>query len=195
MLISTFELLVKRQLPKEFINSAGVTIPLPTSPLSRPIIQGYFLSIANTTSEPAHLLLNFKAVTTLPGIDIPTITATFLDINGMNEIGDVIPAIDNAYKYPIKLAGDTSCLFILQPDILKAGALTDLKIELRGYADIELDRAKSTSSAQLLITPEHRGTFFRAGITNNTPRSDRQLGEIAYSLPTASGGSLFKLDL
>lgn len=189
MLISTFELLVKRQLPRAIIDSAGNEIILPTSPLSRAIIQGYFLSIANTTANSADLILNFKSVTAV--INLPDLTATFLDANGINLIGDVIPTVDNAYKYPITLAGNTTCLFILQPDLLNPQALTNLNIELRGYADIELDSA--TSSAELLITPEHRGTFFRPGINNNTPRSERQLGEVAYSLPTASGGSLFSL--
>jgi hypothetical protein len=189
MLISTFELLVKRQLPRSITDSAGNEIVLPTSPLSRAIIQGYFLSIANTTESNAGLILNFKSVTSV--IELPDLSATFLDTNGINIIGDVIPNVDNAYKYPFNLAGNTTCLFILQPDLLNPQALTNLNIELRGYVDIELDAA--TSSAELLITPEHRGTFFRPGINNNTPRSERQLGEIAYSLPTASGGSLFSL--
>jgi hypothetical protein len=189
MLISTFELLVKRQLPRSITDSAGNEIVLPTSPLSRAIIQGYFLSIANTTANNAGLVINFKSVTS--AIELPDLTATFLDTNGINLIGDVIPNVDNAYKYPITLPGNTTCLFILQPDLLKPQVLNNLNIELRGYADIELDA--KTSSAELLITPEHRGTFFRPGISNNTPRSERQLGEVAYSLPTASGGSLFSL--
>lgn len=189
MLISTFELLIKRQLPRAITDSAGNEIVLPTSPLSRAIIQGYFLSIANTTANTAGLILNFKAVTS--AVALPDITATFLDINGTNVIGDAIPDTNNEYQYPITLPGDTTCLFILQPDLLKREVLSNLNIELRGYADIVLD--SSTASAELLITPEHRGTFFRPGISNNTPRSERQLGEVAYSLPTASGGSFFKL--
>jgi hypothetical protein len=191
MLISTFELLVKRQLPRSITDSAGNEIVLPTSPLSRAIIQGYFLTIANTTENNAGLILNFKSVTSV--VELPDLTATFLDTNGINLIGDVIPDVDNAYKYPFELAGNTTCLFILQPDLLNPKVLTNLNIELRGYVDIELDSA--TSSAELLITPEHRGTFFRPGIDNNTPKSERQLGEIAYSLPTASGMSLFSLEI
>jgi hypothetical protein len=189
MLISTFELLIKRQLPRSVTDSAGNEIILPTSPLSRAIIQGYFLSISNTTANSAGLILNFKSVTSV--VELPDLTATFLDTNGINIIGDVIPDVENAYQYPISLPGNTTCLFILQPDLLTPQALTNLNVELRGYAEIELDA--KTASAELLITPEHRGTFFRPGVNNNTPRSERQLGEVAYSLPTASGGSLFSL--
>lgn len=188
MLVSTFELLVKRQLPKEITDANGNLIPL-----SRPIVQAYFLTIANITENPVNLILNFKAVTAMTVL--PDITATFLDTNGVNLIGDVIPEVNNAYKYPIDLDASTTCLFILQPDIINNKQfLTDLNVELRGYVDIELAPGSPNSSVQLLITPEHRGTFFRSGITNNTPRSDRQLGEISYSLPTASGGSLFTLE-
>jgi hypothetical protein len=193
MLISTFELLVKRQLPKTVRDSSGNPVPVATSPLSRPVVQGYFLSIANTTSDEAALILEFKAVTAT--VDLPDITATLLDKDGSNDIGDVIPDVPNAYKFPLVLAGNTTCLFILQPDIIKdnGAALRAQDIELRGYVEVSLDSNSALDTVTLLITPEHRGTFYRSGITDATPRSDRQLGEIAYSLPTASGGSLFEL--
>jgi hypothetical protein len=196
MLVSTFELLVKRQLPKEVRDAAGNPVPVPISllPLSRPLVQGYFLSIANITSDEATLILEFKAVTAT--VDLPDLTATLLDKDGGNAIGDLIPDVPNAYKYPLALPGNTTCLFILQPDIIKdnGDALKAQNIELRGYVEISLDPNSVTDTTTLLITPEHRGTFYRSGITDKTPRSDRQLGEIAYSLPTASGGSLFELN-
>jgi hypothetical protein len=98
MLISTFELLVKRQLPKTVRDSSGNPVPVATSPLSRPVVQGYFLSIANTTSDEAALILEFKAVTAT--VDLTGITATLLDKDGSNDIGDVIPDVPNAYKFP-----------------------------------------------------------------------------------------------
>jgi hypothetical protein len=193
MLISTFELLIKPQIPSS-VNSPNGPVELPFAFLSRPIIQGYFLTIANITEKiDASLLINFKAVTTIPGADVAGITATLLDKGGTNNIGDVMPENNKAYQFPVNLPANTTCLFIFQPDPTVPGALTKLDTELRGYVDIEL-APDVTSAVQLLITPEHRGTFFRKGISNNTHRSERQLGEIAYSLPTASGGSLFTLE-
>jgi hypothetical protein len=192
MLISTFELLVKRQLPSEVL-IGGVLTSLPTLPLSRPLVQGYFLSISNITATDVSLVLNFKSVTSPNSLD--TITATVLDQNGANQIGDVIPDVPNAYKYPFILTKETTALFILQPDIItQPNALTDQNIEQRGYADIEIDPASPAgTTVELLITPEHRGTFYRSGITDKTPEDERQLGEVAYTLTTASGGSYFKL--
>jgi hypothetical protein len=192
MLISTFELLLTPQIPSSVDGPEG-PIPLPVAFLSRPIIQGYFLTIANLEEIEANLVINFKAVTTPPDREVIDITATLLDVNGVNKIDDVMASVKNAYQYNITLPANTTCLFIFQPDPTLAGALTKLDVELRGYADIELAPG-ATSTVQLLITPEHRGTFFRKGISNNTPRSERQLGEIAYSLPTANGGSLFTLE-
>jgi hypothetical protein len=195
MLISTFELLVKRQLPNTIRDAGGNVVPVPTrlAPLSRPLVQGYFLTVANINSDEVKLVLDFKAVTAV--VDLPDLTATILDSDGNNILGDLVPDATNAYKYSLTLAGNTTALFILQPDIIQndAAALSAQNIELRGYVEVSLDAASVADEASLLITPEHRGTFYRSGITPQTPRSDRQLGEIAYSLPTASGGALFEL--
>jgi hypothetical protein len=191
MLLSTFELLVKSQLPKGIPVLPGNKTLLA---LSRPVVQGYFLTIANITANPAKLILNFKAATTPLAVNIADVTATILDSSGVNDIGDVIPDVANAYKYMLEIQGDQTALFILQPDIItQPNALTDENIELRGYVDVELDPANILETVELLITPEHRGTFYGSGITEATPVEERQLGEIAYSLPTAQGGSYFKL--
>jgi hypothetical protein len=44
------------------------------------------------------------------------------------------------------------------------------------------------NAAKLLLTPEHRGTFYK-----NLDKEDPQLDQIVYPLPTAKGGSLFEL--
>ncbi len=67
MLVSTFELLLKTQLPKE-VEVDGVVTPLPISPLNRAIVQGYFLTIANVTKSDAKLELSFEAVTAVTAI-------------------------------------------------------------------------------------------------------------------------------
>jgi hypothetical protein len=190
MLASTFELLLKTQLPKE-IEVAGAVVTLPTSPLNRAIVQGYFLTIANVTKSDVKLRLSFEAVTAVA--DLIDLTATILDKGGSNTVDDVIPTVANAYEFPIDLASDTTCLFILQPDVTKPELLANLGIELRGYVRINLAADSPSSIVRLLVTPEQRGTFFREGVDLDIPVSDRQLGEVAYSLPTASGGSLYTL--
>jgi hypothetical protein len=82
MLVSTFELLVKPQLP------ADITSPPSISNLSRTVIQGYFLNIANVTNTRVTLSLAFTAVT--PSVDIDQ-TFTFLDVAGINVQGDLTP--------------------------------------------------------------------------------------------------------
>ncbi len=190
MLVSTFELLLKTQLPKQ-IEEGGVVKNLPISPLNRAIVQGYFLTIANVTKSAAKLELSFEAVTSV--VDLIDLTATILDKDGINKVDDVIPTVPNAYKFPIDLNGDTTCLFILQPDVTKPELLANLGIELRGYVRISLASDSPSSIVRLLVTPEQRGTFFREGVDLDIPAGDRQLGEVAYSLPTASGGSLYTL--
>ncbi len=187
MLVSTFEILVKSQLPK------NLPSPLPANleKLSRTVIQGYFLTLANTTSSTVKVSLVFTAVT--PSIDIDK-TFIFLDVEGVNIPGDLIPdTAANKARFTITIPGNDTGLFILQPDILKAGKdgktlLDTADFELRGYVEIFMSSLSKPKSAKLLLTPEHRGTFFK-----NLKDADPQLDQIVYSLPTANGGSLFNL--
>ncbi|MBD2741803.1 hypothetical protein [Coleofasciculus sp. FACHB-1120] len=187
MLVSTFELLVKSQLPK------NLPSPLPNNleKLSRTVIQGYFLTLANTTSSTVKVSLVFTAVS--PAIDIEK-TFVFLDVEGVNIPGDLIPdTAPNKARFTITIPANDTGLFILQPDILKTGKdsktlLDTADFELRGYVEIFMSSLSKSKSAKLLLTPEHRGTFFK-----NLKDADPQLDQIVYSLPTANGGSLFNL--
>lgn len=182
MLVSTFELLIKPQLPSD------VTPPLPPldpalANLSRTVIQGYFLTISNTNKFNVEATLEFTAVT--PTLDSAT-TATFLDRTGINRQADVLPGIPgktNKFKIPIR-EHDT-VLFILQPDPALLNSPIQ-ELEVRGYVDISLS-SPSSRRATLLLTPEQRGTFFK-----DLTAADPQLDQIIYNLPTATGGSLFK---
>jgi hypothetical protein len=159
--------------------------------LSRTVIQGYFLTLANTTSSTVKVSLVFTAVT--PSIDIDK-TFIFLDVEGVNIPGDLLPdTAANKARFTITIPGNDTGLFILQPDILKTGKdgntlLDTADFELRGYVEIFMSSLSKSKSAKLLLTPEHRGTFFK-----NLKDADPQLDQIVYSLPTANGGSLFNL--
>ncbi|WP_375474957.1 hypothetical protein [uncultured Nostoc sp.] len=178
--ISTFELLLKPQLPKQLTDTKPEL-----SPLARKVLQGYFLTIANVTNEL--VFLSLVVTTRTPGLE-PEKILTVLDTTGVN--GPVSSVFDGTggieksrFTFPVN-ANDTG-LFILQPDATNQKLREEANFELRGYVEISISSLSTPKTTQLLITPEHRGTFF------GTEKAE--LGEIAYVLPLANGKSLFEL--
>lgn len=184
MLVSTFELLVKPQLPKNL----NPPPPPAASSLSRTVIQGYFLTIANVNNFDVKLSLVFTALT--PSVDIEQ-TFAFIDIAGSNIPGDLQPHIvPGKASIELDIPANDTILFILQPDIIKneGELLTKQDFEVRGYVEILLSSLSFPRIATLLITPEQRATFFK-----DLAATDPQLDQIIYNLPTATGSSLFTL--
>lgn len=171
MLVSTFELLVKPITPA----AAG-----PAS-LARTIVQGYFLTIANTSNIAAPLRLRFRATT--PIINLAT-TVTITDVTGANNFGDLTPARTLDITIP---ANDTA-LVILQPDVTVPAVLAAQNLEVRGYVEISAT-GFGFNTFELLLTPEHRGTFFSGNIA--APGSD--IDQLVYALPTALGKAQYSL--
>lgn len=190
--ISTFELLIKPQLPKETISKIPSDILAQLSPLARTVIQGYFLTLSNLTSDFIYLSLAFTVKT--PAVKIPD-TITLLDTNGQNQLGTVFqnPGDISKTRFTVPLAGNDTALFIFQPDISDLKLLQAADFELRGYAEISLSSGSTPKTTQILVTPEHRGTFFGSLDPKSKDAKDSKLGEIAYALPLASGRSLFDL--
>lgn len=190
MLVSTFELLVKPQLPIK------VDPPLPTdvdvTKLSRTVIQGYFLTLANVTNTEVAISLVFSTLSTKSFSEIIDSTYIFLDVSGENKRADLDPPRTRAGKlsYTFTIPANSTSLFILQPDITKnqGEILKSANFELRGYVEVQISSTSLVRSTALLLTPEHRGTFYK-----NLENDDPQLDQIVYTLPTASGGSLFRL--
>jgi hypothetical protein len=175
-LVSTFELLVKPIAP-----------PL-TGPdvVRRTVVQGYFLTIANTGNIPANLRLQFTA--NQPNIDLSK-TATFLDINGVDVKGDLIPTPDpRKFNFNLTVPGHDTILFSLLPDLTAAGVVTDKNLEIRGYVEV-FRSSLFGQDYNLLLTPEHRGTFLPQNLAAAIPDFD----QLAYALPTANGSSLYQL--
>jgi hypothetical protein len=189
MLVSTFELLVKPQLPKELEPSLSPTV----KKLSRTVIQGYFLTLANPSNSRLNLSLVFTAIT--PALNSST-SATFLDINGINNTNssDLDPAANRA-RFELTLPPRDTGLFILQPDIVKDnGALVRAAdFEVRGFVEVFLQRTASNPNVtEILLTPEQRGTFFNSQLLEDS-NAEPRLDQIIYNLPTATGSSLFTL--
>jgi len=192
MLVSTFELLLKPQLPK----LGGLTPELTEKlkGLSRTVLQGYFLTIANPNKYEVKVALKFTSINATNPFQE---TITFFDATGVNERGNLNPNGTTT----LKLAGLDTGLFILQPDIIKNdGALLNSPegFEVRGHVEISLTKPTPSEDTALLLTAEHRGTFFRntqmlieKGFARYAEASDLELDQIAYQLPMASGGSKF----
>ena len=152
--VSNFEVLVKRLIPPSVdIVGAG-----------RTIIQGYFLTISNLNlSSPVTLRINFRAQT--PNIPNPAVLA-FFDVTGTNNVVNptVIPSQPPTVRtYIVTIpAGDTG-LFILQANVTNPTVINNSNTEFRGYVTISLDEPVGNKSFDLLMTPEHRGTFLPKG--------------------------------
>ena len=182
-LVSTFEVLLKPQLPTglpaEFSD---------VSRLSRNILQGYFLTIANVNSFD--LVLSLVFTTRLPSDVTLGEIITFADTSGFNSGGSLEPVgAGNKYRFsPLFVPAEATALFILQPSPTNT-ALTELNIEARGYVDVQLSSLGGTppTGAKIQVTAEQRGTFFASTDENIV---NRALDQIAYGLTVQNGGLL-----
>jgi hypothetical protein len=200
MLVSTFEVLVKPQLPRSSDFPPGITLPAGFDNLSRNVIQGYFLTIANVNFFPVTVSVVFTIkFPEGPGGAIlsPVNFDEFInavDISGVNLfatklIPEVVPQ-NNKARITFTLPENGTGLLILQPNILKDKVINDAKFEARGYVEIFLSSLSGSDEATLLVTPEQRGTFFK-DLNGATP-ADVGLDQIAYALPISNGG-VFRL--
>ncbi|MEH1844339.1 MAG: hypothetical protein V7L25_04845 [Nostoc sp.] len=178
-LVSTFELLVKAITP--------VTAP-GTEAVARTVIQGYFLTIANTSNSDVKLTLQFTATT--PVLNVAD-TVTISDVTGTNDFSDLtpVPGDPNRFTFSLGISANDTALLTLLPDVTKIGIIKAHALEIRGYVEILLNSPSAATPVNLLLTPEHRGTFLPQNLAAPNPDFD----QLAYSLPTSTGGSLFTL--
>lgn len=171
--VSSFELLVKPLVqPSADILGAG-----------RTIIQGYFLTISNlNTTAPVKLRLNFTAQS--PNLNTQPLLA-FFDILDVNTPLAPSSSTPTSQTYSITVgAGDTG-LFLFQPDVTNEKVVTNANTELRGYVTLSLAAPFGSNSFDLLLTPQQRGTF----LPKDFPISKLDFDQLAYALPTATGGA------
>jgi hypothetical protein len=193
MLVSTFEVLVKPQFPRN--------VPAPQiANLTRTVIQGYFLTIANVNFFPVTVSLVFTikfpsdpaVLTERPRNFQDFIQA--VDISGVNILppatgAKLVPELvpqNNKARITFTLPENGTGLFILQPNILDQTVLSESNFEARGYVEIFLSSLSGSNDATLMVTPEHRGTFFQK--LNGATPADVNLDQIAYALPVSNGG-------
>ena len=182
--VSTFEVLLKSQLPADLPPSFNNV-----NNLSRNVLQGYFLTIANVNTFD--LVLSLVFTTRLPsGVALDDII-TFADTSGINSGGSLVPdGAGNKFRFsPLFLPAEATALFILQPSPTDA-ALAALDIEARGFVDVQLSSLGGVPpvGAKIQVTAEQRGTFFADPTAVNIV--DRALDQIAYGLAVQNGGLL-----
>lgn len=183
-LVSCFELLLKPQLPAD-VTSA---IP-PLAPLSRVILQGYFLTISNIARRDLSLTVSFQTRT--PGLNSADVLC-FFDGDGSNIVLNATtnssgPGRTTAYSFD--LAEADTALILLQPNITNQALFTSRSYESRGFVELFAQAGTNSRGREVLVCAEHRGTFFDASSPN--PSS---LGEVAYALPLAERSALIRLD-
>lgn len=177
-LVSTFELLVKPIAP---VDSGPAVV-------ARTAVQGYFLTIANTSNLNVRLRLQFTATT--PVLNIAD-TVTISDVTGANVFSDLSPVVGDPKRFTFNVgipANDTALITLL-PDVSKPEVLAAKNLEIRGYVEIFLVSPFAPNAVDLLLTPEHRGTFLPQNLAAAIPDFD----QLAYALPTANGSSKFTL--
>ena len=92
-------------------------------------------------------------------------------------------------------AGDTG-LFILQANVGIPSLINNPRTELRGYVTVSLANPFGNQSFDLLVTPEHRGTFLPKGyVVPATPpvMTTLDFDQLVYALPTANPGNKLNL--
>jgi len=202
-LVSTFELLLKPQLP------AATTDEFPAlGNLSRNILQGYFLTISNVNFFDVTVSIVLTVQFPVHPLDPKVRTLTIndflqaLDISGDNLIasssipdsqvlGTLTPEVaPNKARLTFILPANATGLLLIQPNILDKKLLAALNFEARGYVEVFLSSLSGSDSATLLITPEHRGTFFKDINGETFPQVG--LDQISYALPVSNGG-VFRL--
>ncbi len=194
MLVSTFEVLLKPQLP----SVAGI------KPISRKVLQGYFLTIANVNFFPVTVSVVFTIKFPDDPTDLTEQPQSFkdflnaVDISGQNLFtglfyeATLMPELaPNKARLTFTIPANGTGLLLLQPNILaQPELLSSANFEARGYVEIFLSSLSGSDVATLLVTPEHRGTFFQDN--DDGTLSSTGLDQIAYPLPIANGG-VFKL--
>jgi hypothetical protein len=177
-LVSTFELLVKPITP---ITAPG------TEAVARTVVQGYFLTIANTSQLNIKVRLQFAATT--PELNLAD-TVVIKDVTGKNIFQELVPTADpKKFTYSLDIPAHDTILVTLLPDVTKIEILKARNVEIRGYVEISLTSPTAPTSVDLLLTPEHRGTFLPQNLAAAIPDFD----QLAYALPTANGSSKFTL--
>ena len=148
------------------------------------------ISNLNKPGEPdVALSLQFTAT---PGLNNDELIA-ILDQGAGNVFTDLVPdPVSGKPSQQLTLPSGNTALFVLQPDLTKAApnraSLAVASLEVRGYVELELSPFSPTKNAEILVTPQIRGTFLPAAPILPFADFDQQ----SYPLQTANPGGIIK---
>jgi hypothetical protein len=201
MLTSNFELLVTR-------------IASVTGPPFRRIVSGHFLTVSNL--DPSRTINLNARLTITTSVGNNTITTTppsltnnvqFIFDNGSgvnNSVRRIFPLASNPSNSSFITAGfslgpkQTGLVAILP--VLTPGLLANPDLEIRGFAELTQNRRRfggpfgsqiidfnAIPPADVLFTPETRGTFLDDAFPTTVTTDELDFDQIGYALPTANG--------
>ncbi|MEM6519665.1 MAG: hypothetical protein AAF722_10100 [Cyanobacteria bacterium P01_C01_bin.70] len=208
MFVSTFELLLNAsQLPREVQGVPASALEV-FEPISRDVLQGYFLTISNLENREVILQFLFTVVSS-PGEDVfsNSTVGSFFDSTGVNTQLSFNSPTPKTHSIILTFKPHDTGLLLVQPDpFLLPKPLDTSEIEIRGYVEVKNLQScdKGFGITRVLLTPEHRGTFYNLEVPKDshgnierdkpvTLSKEQQLDQIAYSLPTGPGKALFEL--
>lgn len=202
MLVSNFELLVKRIAP---LNG-----PAPVDAPFRRVVQGYFLTVTNLSPT---LSTNFFLTFTIPTVSGAKNATDNEFVLGAAPVANVVTLVDTATQENLPLTLTLvvnnvnhkkfntnsflvrplqTVIVVLLPNIgANASIIPRASIEIRGFVEIAQARRFRVNrpAIDVLITPETRGTFLDNDYPNFGSPRDLDFDQISYSLPTFSGGA------
>jgi len=192
MIVSNFELLIKR------IATAPNNVSINESSVFRRVVQGYFLMVSNLESNGITLYLKLTIPTSSGNRALNNANALVIFDNGNinNSILTLSPLSSNSnpnfteYRTEsFKLNPKQTGLITVLPNVFPFINNPNPDLEIRGFVEIKQRRSFlcSTPEADILITPETRGTFLDNDYPANSTDNELDFDQISYGLPTASG--------
>ncbi len=181
MFVSSFELLVKPIAPPPFDPA-----------VARRAVQAYFLTLSNLNPVgDADVALSVQFTAT-PGLNNNELVA-IVDMGAGNIFSDLVPdPVTGKPSQPLTLPSGMTALVLLQPDLSKAApnpaSLAVANLEVRGYVELSLSPFSANKTAEILVTPQIRGTFIPVDPASASADFDQQ----SYTLPTANPGAMIK---
>lgn len=196
MIVSNFELLIKR------IATVPPSTPASISNVFRRVVQGYFLTVSNLESNRSiSLFLNLKITRSTGNRELNNSnTQVVFDNGNTNNVSLSLTRLSssnaNTTQYRTGIftlqPGQTGLIAVL-PNVIPFIGTTNPDLEVRGIVEIRQRRRITfpfpitTPAADIMTTPEIRGTFLDNDYPTPSTTNELDFDQIAYGLPNASG--------
>jgi hypothetical protein len=195
MIVSNFELLIKKLAPPNVIE-----------PFNRRVVQGYFLTITNLEARNISLKLRITVADGTANRAINLITNNVVcayDVsprdNGrlsLISVATATPSVKIFQTDSIEIPSKQTALIVVLPNTeLITNTTPNPALEIRGFIEVIQSSISFLSfpkfyEAEVLLTPEHRGTFLDndfGRIPVPSTATEMDFDQLAYALPIASG--------